>query len=110
MITSSKMHFCNFANFIITKYWVKSKRHSTHRKDAKSLGIKLTLYSITRNCNELEGNFQQAKASLPSETPFKNILAPLLVMMTCQKYLKLQLCRQHGSNGGTIDILPTTKR
>ena len=29
MMTSSKMYFCNFANFIIPNYWVKSKRHST---------------------------------------------------------------------------------
>ena len=30
--------------------------------------------------------------------------------MTLQKNLKLQQGRQHGSNGGTIDKLPTTKR
>ena len=32
---------------------------------------------MTRNCNELEGNTERKKSSLPSETPFSNILTPL---------------------------------
>ena len=63
---------------------------------------------MTRNCNELEGNTERKKSSLPSETPFSNILTPL--SDEDKKKSKTLLCREHCSNGGTIVILPTNKR
>ena len=48
MMTSSKNKFCYFANFIISKYWVKA--FNTSRRNAKSLPIKLNLLLNNSEC------------------------------------------------------------